>query len=529
MKPILLLFILIGFLGFSQNDQLSTADSLVSAELYKKANKLRQTDIDSAIFYYRQLETFLAENKYYNQRYRVLLDIGNAYFVKGHADRALETYLQIAEESNLDNNLKFKLYAEISIASIYIDSEEYDKALDQFEKIRAEYKVTDSTSINLLPYCTIYNNEGIAYENVGDYEEAENFYKKAIELSGRISEPYNLANAYSNMGSLKEKTRQLEDALKWHQKALAIRSEKNLQLGVSQSLAHIGSVLFSLDRIPEAEEYLGNSLEMALKMGNSKQVLETTEILKEIYRGDNDFAKAYQMQEREMEARSDILNEERLKNQERLKAKYDYELEKQIAEKNRRFRETVYKFIFGLMFLLFILALILYLLQKSKTRQGELLNENIEKEKHLLHQELEYKNKKLMSNLMFLLQKNELISNLAEKLRELKKLKKPQSDKLISEVILSLKQHLNHESWEEFDVYFQEVHSEFYNKLTSRYHLTPNELKLAAFTKLNLSSKEISSLTGQSTRTIDVGRYRLRKKLGISNSEVNLTTFLNSI
>lgn len=529
MKPFLLLFILIGFLGFSQNDQLSTADSLVSAELYKKANKLRQTDIDSAIFYYRQLETFLAENKYYNQRYRVLLDIGNAYFVKGHADRALETYLQIAEESNLDNNLKFKLYAEISIASIYIDSEEYDKALDQFEKIRAEYKVTDSTSINLLPYCTIYNNEGIAYENVGDYEEAENFYKKAIELSDRISEPYNLANAYSNMGSLKEKTRQLEDALKWHQKALAIRSEKNLQLGVSQSLAHIGSVLFSLDRIPEAEEYLGNSLEMALKMGNSKQVLETTEILKEIYRGQNDYAKAYKMQEREMEARSDILNEERLKNQERLKAKYDYELEKQIAEKNRRFRETVYKFIFGLMFLLFILALILYLLQKSKTRQGELLNENIEKEKHLLHQELEYKNKKLMSNLMFLLQKNELISNLAEKLRELKKLKKPQSDKLISEVILSLKQHLNHESWEEFDVYFQEVHFEFYNKLTSRYQLTPNELKLAAFTKLNLSSKEISSLTGQSTRTIDVGRYRLRKKLGISNSEVNLTTFLNSI
>lgn len=96
-------------------------------------------------------------------------------------------------------------------------------------------------------------------------------------------------------------------------------------------------------------------------------------------------------------------------------------------------------------------------------------------------------------------------------------------------MIRQLKYSHNNESWEEFDLYFQEVHSEFYEKLSSNYQLTPNEMKLAAFTKLKLSSKEISSLTGQSIRTIDVGRYRLRKKLGITNSEVNLTTFLNSI
>ena len=105
---------------------------------------------------------------------------------------------------------------------------------------------------------------------------------------------------------------------------------------------------------------------------------------------------------------------------------------------------------------------------------------------------------------MFLLQKNELISGLIEKLRDVKKGNKTESDKLISEIILQLKHHHSNESWEEFDLYFQEVHSDFYSKLSSRFQLTPNEMKLAAFSKLKLSSKEISSLTGQSIRTIDV-------------------------
>jgi DNA-binding CsgD family transcriptional regulator len=59
--------------------------------------------------------------------------------------------------------------------------------------------------------------------------------------------------------------------------------------------------------------------------------------------------------------------------------------------------------------------------------------------------------------------------------------------------------------------------------------LTQSELKLCAFLRLNMSTKEISELTGQRILTIDHARYRLRKKLGISNSEINLVTFLSQI
>ncbi|QYA25172.1 tetratricopeptide repeat protein [Gramella sp. MT6] len=529
MKKIIPFLIFISVFGPVKAQKMATTDSLFFSEIYKKAQELRETNLDSALFYFQQLDTFLADKEYSKKRYRVMLDIGNVYLTQGQSDLALETYLQISEASQLDDDAQFKLYAEISIANIYLDSEEYRKALERFQNIRKKYAVTDSTQANLVAYCVIYSNEGIANENLGFYESAEELYKKAINLSQKVEEKYYLANVYSNMGSLEVKRKNYKKALSWHKKALAIRNKGNYTLGISQSQTHTGLIYLKLNEVQEGEEYLQKSLESALKMGYEKQIIENSDALKKVYEGKGEFEKAYEMQKLEMESRAEVFNEESIKNQERLKAKYEYELQKQIEEKKREFRETVFKFIFGILLLLLIIAFILFRLQKIKTRQTELQNENIKKEKHLLHQELDYKNKKLMSNLMFLLQKNEMISGLIEKLRDAKKLTKAQCDKALSEMIRQLKYSHNNESWEEFDLYFQEVHSEFYEKLSSNYQLTTNEMKLAAFTKLKLSSKEISSLTGQSIRTIDVGRYRLRKKLGITNSETNLTTFLNSI
>ena len=55
--------------------------------------------------------------------------------------------------------------------------------------------------------------------------------------------------------------------------------------------------------------------------------------------------------------------------------------------------------------------------------------------------------------------------------------------------------------------------------------VTGNELKLSAYLRMNLSTKEIARLMNISVRGIEISRYRLRKKLGIS-SEVNLFDYL---
>ena len=77
---------------------------------------------------------------------------------------------------------------------------------------------------------------------------------------------------------------------------------------------------------------------------------------------------------------------------------------------------------------------------------------------------------------------------------------------------------------------FKEINAGFYDKLLNQYpDLTQSELKLCAYLRLNMSSKEISDLTGQRTETLEKARYRLRKKFELTNSEVNLVSFLSQI
>ena len=83
--------------------------------------------------------------------------------------------------------------------------------------------------------------------------------------------------------------------------------------------------------------------------------------------------------------------------------------------------------------------------------------------------------------------------------------------------------------WEHFAQHFDKVHSNFVVGLKERYPaITANELKLCAYLRMNLSTKEIAQLMNTSIRGIETTRYRLRKKLGIP-SETSLFDYLINI
>ena len=77
-----------------------------------------------------------------------------------------------------------------------------------------------------------------------------------------------------------------------------------------------------------------------------------------------------------------------------------------------------------------------------------------------------------------------------------------------------------------FSVHFDQVHSDFLKRLGEQFpNLSPNDYKLSAYLKMNLSTKEIASLMNISVRGVEASRYRLRKRLNLESS-VNLTEFL---
>jgi DNA-binding CsgD family transcriptional regulator len=85
------------------------------------------------------------------------------------------------------------------------------------------------------------------------------------------------------------------------------------------------------------------------------------------------------------------------------------------------------------------------------------------------------------------------------------------------------------EDWNNFAIHFDKVHSSFLTALKNQFPaLTPNELKLSAYLRMNLSTKEVAQLMNISVRGVEISRYRLRKKLELP-TETNLFNFLMSI
>jgi len=137
--------------------------------------------------------------------------------------------------------------------------------------------------------------------------------------------------------------------------------------------------------------------------------------------------------------------------------------------------------------------------------------------------------KKLTSTLMRLIQFNEFSSKILGELNKLEKTSTIEGKKVVHSIINKIQSMSDEKNWEEFDLHFNKVQEEFYERLRlENSNITPNELKLCAFLRLNMTSKEIASMIHQNPQSIDVARYRLRKKLGLNDKE-NLIIFLQKI
>ena len=85
------------------------------------------------------------------------------------------------------------------------------------------------------------------------------------------------------------------------------------------------------------------------------------------------------------------------------------------------------------------------------------------------------------------------------------------------------------EDWQRFTHYFNELNQNFIQRLKEKYpNLTNHDHKLAAYLRMNLTTKEIAALTNTSIRGVEGSRYRLRKKMGLQN-EQNLSDIINNI
>jgi DNA-binding CsgD family transcriptional regulator len=200
------------------------------------------------------------------------------------------------------------------------------------------------------------------------------------------------------------------------------------------------------------------------------------------------------------------------------------EMKQQIIIAKKERKALIYMVISGV--LLFSVTILILLIRNQRMRRIQ-----AETEKEKLELELEFRNKELSTHVMYLLKKNEFIASIFNQLLNLKKmpLKDHEIDSWIKDLMREIQSNLDNTVWNEFEIRFQQVHKDFYRKLAEKYpDLTPNEIKICAFLKLNMTTKDISAITFQSVKSIQVARNRLRQKMGIERDE-NLVSLLQQL
>ncbi|MEL6557504.1 MAG: triple tyrosine motif-containing protein [Bacteroidota bacterium] len=156
-----------------------------------------------------------------------------------------------------------------------------------------------------------------------------------------------------------------------------------------------------------------------------------------------------------------------------------------------------------------------------------LQNQKLVTEIAISHSKLETLSTELASSTMMITQKNEVMIKARDQLHALIKKTKASNKKIIDGVINMISVDVEADKdWQQFKFHFDNVHGNFLERLKGEYpNLTSKDMQLAAYLRLNLSSKEIAPMMSITVRSVEGCRYRLRKHLGLSSS-VNLSEFI---
>lgn len=166
--------------------------------------------------------------------------------------------------------------------------------------------------------------------------------------------------------------------------------------------------------------------------------------------------------------------------------------------------------------------------EKLRHQEEENQREIILLQKEQLEQGLIQKSEELANSTMSLIQKNELLIQLKE---ELNRLKTRSANRLQGEDFGRINTLIDtnissDKDWKLFESNFNKVHEQFLKHLIANYpELGQGDLKLAAYLRMNLSTKEIAQLLNITHRSVELKRYRLRKKLNL-DADTNLGEFM---
>ena len=417
------------------------------------------------------------------------------------------------------------------ISTIYSRQEKFSEALALSREALYGFLKYDSSGYTGLAYSSI----GIAYEHLHMTDSAGYYYSKALEAQLGAKNFAYLPGAFVKAADLELQKGNQAKSLSLYTRALQVADSTANHQAQAVALLGMGKWSLAFGKKDNAEAWYKKAIAVAAPLSDKTFYLLCMDQLLELKKRQGSFEEALHYH-----GAIDSLKK-RLEADDKSRLVKSLEIQFHVAEKDRKLvllqkEKDITRLhnylLWGTVTLVILIAAgVIGFLRRINSRdklllqtKGELflaLEEQKKTRELYLHNELEHKESQLSAMALQMYHKNELMQQMKQQAEQDSK---TSGDDSLSKL---LNKEMNYDKkWSDFNLYFESVNKNFYSRLKQNYpDISPNDLKICALIKLNLSIKEMAGILNISPDSVKTARYRLRKKLQLG-SEENLTEFM---
>ena len=524
---------------------------------------------DSSLFYAEKGEVLAEKIGLKKGSARALRNIGIIYFHQSNYPRALEYMVKSLILCQQLGNKKGTLAGLTNIGNIYLKEGNSPKALEDYlSGLKIAQEITDSSDIS-----SILSNIGLVYDMQGNYPKALEYELKGLILAQETKNKNAIVNQLRNIGNVYGEQGDYPKALEYELKSVKLAEgmgNKVNKISMAFDLGNIGVVYTKESNYAEALEYEYKALNIARGIGETDEIADLHSNLGEIYTmlkqykqakihldsaltiirstTDKEYTKgiyanlakldsatgnykaSYKDYRKYIAYRDSITNQESVMKitQMELNRKFEKiedsikaeQVKASFIQATEISRKRVITYIISVVLgLTVLLAIFLINRQQVKRKKDGLL---FEREKHRMETELTNAKALLDEYIKTMTEKNSQLEQIKTDFEDFKNEQAPGLDEKRMERLDHLNRTtiLTDDDWNKFKQLFEQVHKDFLKRLREKLpDLTQAEVRLVCLTKLELGTKQMAGILGVSLDTIRKSRYRLRKKLGLSEED----------
>lgn len=418
---------------------------------------------------------------------------------------------------------------------IYGKLGDYNKAIDLNDKATSIYKALgDSLSI-----ASCYNERGVIHHLAGEQLIADRFFRRALAINRAQR---NLRAIASNLNNLCLYEGDTEEKLTLLQEAMVINKNMGSRWSLGENYNNMGKQYFYARRYTEALASLQTAYELANSIGARELICDNYEYRAMVFAAMKDYTHAYDNLKKMYEMRIELQSNNKLRNIEQEISYKRYQDQKRDNErKEQEYRIELLKRNVWILLILMGLGLALsvtlylwykrrkrvelmearYRLQLSQHELNELKMKQQEQELEAAHHELESSRHEMTHIAVFLQSRHELLDKIRGLIKEGYRMDQEELLPHLKCINAFIAQSQGGDAvGNHLIATIEEKNQAFKQRLLALHaSLTPGELHLSMLLRVNLTTKEIAMLTGNTVKTIHMNRYRLRKSLALSADE----------